>query len=66
MKIANGNMYERKFKFHFAHLFVIHRNRYRIKESERGHRTSLSKTLNEPTKRLDTSIILPRRVYDWI
>jgi hypothetical protein len=40
--------------------------RYRIKESERGHRASLSKTLNEPTKRLDTSIILPRRVYDWI
>ena len=40
--------------------------RYRIKDSERGHRVSLSKTLNEPTRRLDTSIILPRRVYDWI
>jgi hypothetical protein len=41
-------------------------NRYRIKDSERGHRAALSKTLKEPTKRLDTSIILPRRVYDWI
>jgi hypothetical protein len=40
--------------------------RYHIKDSERGHRASLSKTLNEPTKRLDTSIILPRRVYEWI
>jgi hypothetical protein len=40
--------------------------RYRIKDSERGHRPALSKTLKEPTKRLDTSIILPRRVYDWI
>ncbi len=40
--------------------------RYRIKDSERGHRASLSKTLQESTKRLDTSIILPRRVYDWI
>lgn len=40
--------------------------RYRIKDGERGHRASLSKTLNEPTKRLDTSIILPRRVYEWI
>ena len=40
--------------------------RYRIKDSERGHRSALSKTLKEPTKRLDTSIILPRRVYDWI
>jgi hypothetical protein len=40
--------------------------RYRIKNSERGHKASLSKTLNEPTKRLDTSIILPRRVFEWI
>jgi hypothetical protein len=40
--------------------------RYRIKDNERGHRAPLSKMLKEPTKRLDTSIILPRRVYDWI
>jgi len=40
--------------------------RYRIKEGERGHRTPLSKTLKEPTARLDTSILLPRRVYNWI
>jgi hypothetical protein len=40
--------------------------RYRIKDSERGHRTSLSKTFKEPTARLDTSIILPQRVYNWL
>jgi len=40
--------------------------RYRIKDNERGHRKPLTETLKEPTKRLDTSIILPRRVYDWI
>ena len=41
-------------------------DRYIIKEHERGHRTPLSKTLKEPTARLDTSLILPRSVYDWI
>jgi hypothetical protein len=40
--------------------------RYRIKDHERGHRKALSDTLKEPTSRLDTSIILPRRVYNWI
>lgn len=40
--------------------------RYIIKDHERGHRTPLSKTLKEPTARLDTSLILPRSVYDWI
>jgi hypothetical protein len=40
--------------------------RYRIKDHERGHRTPLSKTLQEPTVRLDTSIILPQSVYNWI
>jgi hypothetical protein len=40
--------------------------RYRIKDHERGHRKPLSETLKEPTTRLDTSIILPRRVYNWI
>jgi hypothetical protein len=40
--------------------------RYRIKDHERGHRKSLSETLKEPTKRLDTSVILPRRVYNWL
>lgn len=40
--------------------------RYRIKDSERGHRTPLSKALKEPTARLDTSVILPRRVYNWL
>lgn len=40
--------------------------RYRIKDHERGHRPPLSKTLHEPTVRLDTSIILPQRVYNWV
>jgi len=40
--------------------------RYRIKDNERGHRPPLSRALKEPTARLDTSIILPRRVYNWI
>jgi len=40
--------------------------RYRIKNHERGHRKPLAETLKEPTARLDTSIILPRRVYNWI
>jgi hypothetical protein len=38
--------------------------RYRIKDHERGHRKALAETLKEPTTRLDTSIILPRRVYN--
>jgi hypothetical protein len=40
--------------------------RYRIKDHERGHRTPLSKILREPTRRLDTSIILPLSVFDWL
>jgi hypothetical protein len=40
--------------------------RYLIKEHERGHRTPLSKVLDEPTARLDTSIILPKSVYNWV
>ena len=40
--------------------------RYRIKNHERGHRRPLAETLKEPTTRLDTSIILPRRVYNWL
>jgi hypothetical protein len=40
--------------------------RYRIKDHERGHRTPLSKVLDEPTARLDTSIILPKSVYNWV
>jgi hypothetical protein len=40
--------------------------RYRIKDHERGHKAPLSKTLHEPTVRLDTSIILPRRVFNWV
>ena len=40
--------------------------RYLIKEHERGHRTPLSKVLDEPTLRLDTSIILPKSVYNWV
>ena len=40
--------------------------RYIIKAHERGHRIPLSKLLHEPTKRLDTSIILPRSVYKWV
>jgi len=40
--------------------------RYRIKDHERGHRKALSETLKEPTARLDTSLILPRRVYNWL
>jgi hypothetical protein len=40
--------------------------RYRIKDHERGHRRPLAETLKEPTTRLDTSIILPLRVYNWI
>jgi hypothetical protein len=40
--------------------------RYLIKEHERGHRTPLSKVLDEPTMRLDTSIILPKSVYNWV
>jgi len=40
--------------------------RYQIKDHERGHRKSISEKLNEPTKRLDTSIILPESVYQWL
>lgn len=40
--------------------------RYRIKDHERGHRKPLADTLKEPTMRLDTSITLPRRVYNWL
>jgi len=40
--------------------------RYRIKDHERGHRKQLAETLKEPTTRLDTSIILPTQVYNWI
>jgi hypothetical protein len=40
--------------------------RYHIKDHERGHRTPLSKVLDEPTVRLDTTIILPRSVYNWV
>jgi hypothetical protein len=40
--------------------------RYRIKDHERGHRTPLSKVLDEPTARLDTSIMLPKSVYNWV
>jgi hypothetical protein len=40
--------------------------RYRIKDHERGHRKALSKILEEPTRRLDTSILLPEKVYNWV
>jgi hypothetical protein len=40
--------------------------RYRIKDHERGHRKPLSKILKEPTRRLDTSILLPENVYNWV
>jgi hypothetical protein len=40
--------------------------RYRIKDHERGHRPPLSKKLREPTVRLDTSIILPQSVFNWV
>jgi hypothetical protein len=40
--------------------------RYRIKDHERGHRKALSKVLKEPTQRLDTSILLPAKVYNWV
>jgi len=40
--------------------------RYRIKNHGARHRKPLAETLKEPTARLDTSIILPRRVYNWI
>jgi hypothetical protein len=40
--------------------------RYVIKDNERGHRRPLSKVLDEPTARLDTTIILPRSVYNWV
>lgn len=40
--------------------------RYRIKDHERGHRPPLSKKLQEPTVRLDTSIILPQSVFNWV
>jgi len=40
--------------------------RYRIKDHERGHRKALSKVLKEPTRRLDTSILLPAKVYNWV
>jgi hypothetical protein len=41
-------------------------NRYVIKDHERGHRRKLSETLHEPTERLDTTILLPRRVSAWL
>lgn len=40
--------------------------RYRIKDHERGHRKALAKVLKEPTRRLDTSILLPENVYNWV
>jgi hypothetical protein len=40
--------------------------RYRIKDHERGHKAPLSKSLKEPTVRLDTSIILPQSVFNWV
>ena len=40
--------------------------RYRIKDHERGHRKPLSETLKNPTCRLDTSILLPENVYNWV
>lgn len=40
--------------------------RCRIKDHERGHRAPLSKTLKEPTVRLDTSIILQQSVFNWV
>jgi len=40
--------------------------RYRIKDHERGHRKPLTEALKEPTRRLDTSVILPESVYRWL
>lgn len=40
--------------------------RYRIKDHERGHRKQLAETLKEPTRRLDTSVLLPESVYQWV
>jgi len=40
--------------------------RYRIKDSERGHRTSLSEKLKTPTRRFNTCTTLPENVYSWI
>jgi hypothetical protein len=40
--------------------------RYRIKDQERGHRKSIAEILKEPTRRLDTSVILPESVYQWM
>ena len=40
--------------------------RYQIKAHERGHRKPLSAILKEPTRRLDTSILLPENVYNWV
>ena len=40
--------------------------RYRIKDQERGHRKPLTEILKEPTRRLDTSVILPESVYLWM
>jgi hypothetical protein len=40
--------------------------RYVIKAHERGHRKKLSETLHESTERLDTTILLPKRVSAWL
>jgi hypothetical protein len=40
--------------------------RYRIKDHERGHRKALAVTLKEPTRRLDTTVMLPESVYQWL
>jgi hypothetical protein len=40
--------------------------RYQIKDSERGHRTPLSKKLKTPTRRFNTCTTLPENVYSWI
>ena len=40
--------------------------RYRIKDHERGHRKPIAEILNEPTRRLDTSVLLPESVFRWV
>ena len=40
--------------------------RYRIKDHERGHRKRLAESLKEPTRRLDTSVLLPESVFQWV
>jgi hypothetical protein len=36
------------------------------KAGERGHRKPLSETLKEPTRRLDTTVMLSESVYQWL